>query len=133
MRRFRPHLIIIGGYLLMLLIVISLSPGAAGALLGATVGSITDPALFTAALLLGLICFHHTFLLTVALAASGIAFSVWISIINADLGAKLTPYIIFIKVLAFLLVGFLSNAITQLLIACDEQRLEEHSAKLIRR
>ena len=126
MRRFRLHLVIFGGYLLLFLIVISLSPGAAGALLGATVGTITDPALFIAALLLGLLCFHHVSALW-CFDCFGIAFSVWISIINADLGAKLTPYMIFIKVLAFLLVGFLSNGITQLFILRDEKRSAELS------
>jgi hypothetical protein len=54
-------------------------------------------------------------MLTIAMLVAGALFAVWISIINADLGAELTPYMLFIKIISLFIVGILVNGITQLL------------------
>lgn len=93
-----------------------LLPGATGAVLGAIAALITDPLLFSLAILLGIAFSSRTVVLVAALVISAVVFSMWISIINADLGAKLNHYSLLMRIASFLLIGLSADAFTRLVV-----------------
>lgn len=110
MRRFFPHLILLGLLAATVGIGFLTNSAVVGILMGATAAFLTDPVILIIAALIGGILVRQV-LLVPTLVIFGLAAHVIIAEINVDLGARVTWWSALSSILAALIAGYAANAL----------------------
>jgi hypothetical protein len=110
LKRFYPHIALITVFIGAALFGVMTNSGSIGAFFGALAAMTTDPLLVLGAVVIGAVALRQRLLLPVAVAFA-VALSLYIAYANASLGAKFTPFVVSVRVIAVLTIAYLANAI----------------------
>lgn len=110
MREYLSHIVFFSALVLVLAIGMIGNIGIVGQFFGAMLAMIMDPVLVIGALVIGTVFVREHWLVLSAVVFS-IALSAYIAYINVGIGVGVTPYMVFVRLVAILGVAFIVNLI----------------------
>lgn len=119
MKPYAPHITFFAVLLGLLILGITANVRLLAIFFGSLVGAATDPLLLFGALAIGGLSKNQKILLPVAI-AFGLLLSVYIANLNAPLGAKLTPFIVSVRIVGIIGLALIANVVRLLSVGHDQ-------------